>query len=126
MCNTERKKELLTFLFAKPEEKSQLFRSIINKDFMKMKEYMNTYLEDEELKKYNNELNKMIFESKLKGIDIQTKVLKEQMMCQKNGTKHPSILSIIDRKLVIIEMQLDIHVYNLIQNNVHIKHYFET
>jgi hypothetical protein len=67
----------------------------------------------------------MIYEGKLKGVEEQTKVLKEQIEAQANGTKHPSHISIIDRKLFILEMQLDIGVYNLI-NNKGVKFYFDT
>ncbi len=125
MCNIERKKELLTFLFAKPTEQNQLFRNIINKELVKMKEHIETRPDDEQLKIYNQQLDEMIYESKLKAIETQTKVLKEQMIAQVNGTKHPSILSIIERKLFIIEMQLDIGVYNLIQKK-NVKFFFET
>jgi hypothetical protein len=126
MHNTiyERKKELLTFLFAKPQDQPRLFRNIINKELDKMKEHIDSRPDDEELKKYNKQLDEMIYQSKLKGIEEQTRVLKEQMIAKANGNKHPSIISIIERKLFIVEMQLDIGVYNLIQNK-NVKFYFE-
>ncbi len=125
METNDRKKELLTFLFASAKEHPKLFRSIINKELVKLKEYMEIYSEDEQLKIYNNQINETIYQSKLKEINNQTKVLKEQITAQVNGTKYPSILSIIERKMFIIEMQLDIGVYNLIQNR-NVKFYFET
>ena len=125
MSKNERKRELLTFLFAKPKDQSVLFRAIINKELIKMKEFMDSRSKDEELQRLNEKLDYMIYEGKLKGVEEQTKVLKEQMVAHANGTKHPSLISIIDRKLFIIEMQLDIGVYNLL-NKKDVKFYFET
>ncbi len=121
----QRKKELLTFLFAKPDEQTILFRQIINKELIKMKEHMDSRSKDELLQQYNKELDKMIYEGKLKGIEQQTKVLMEQMIATSNGVKHPSHISIIERKLFIIEMQLDVGVYNLL-NNIPVKFFIET
>ena len=39
------------------------------------------------------------------------------MVAQSNGKEYPSIVSIIDRKLFIMELQLDVGVYHLLQNN---------
>ncbi len=47
------------------------------------------------------------------------------MIAQSKGIKHPSMIPIIDRKLFIVEMQIDIGVYNLIQNK-NVKFYFDT
>jgi hypothetical protein len=124
MSNKERKRELLTFLFAKPKEQSTLFHAIINKELVKMKEFMDSRSKDEELQKYNKQLDYMIYESKVEGVKQQTKVLKEQIEAQANGTKHPSHISIIDRKLFIFEMQLDIGVYNLL-NKKDVKFYLD-
>jgi len=121
MSNTERKRELLTFLFAKPKDQSALFHAIINKELIKMKEYMDSRSKDEELQKYNNRLDKMFYESKMAGIEQQKKVLKEQMEAQANGDKYPSHISIIERKLFILELQLSTGVYNLINNKSMIK-----
>ena len=125
MSKNERKRELLTFLFAKPKDQSVLFHAIINKELVKMKEFIDSRSKDEELQKYNKQLDYMIYEGKLKGIEAQTKVLKEQMKAYANGTKHPSMISIIERKLFIVEMQLDIGVYNLL-NNKDVKFYIDT
>ncbi len=120
----DRKRELLTFLFAKPHEQPDLFRIIINKELIRRKEHLEQRPQDEELKKYNKILDEIIYEGKLKGIEQQTKILKEQMIATSNGIKHPSIISIIERKLCIIEMQLDVGVYNML-NNVNVKFYFD-
>jgi hypothetical protein len=124
MSNKERKRELLTFLLAKPKDQSALFRAIINKDLAKMKEHIDARSKDEELQKYNKQLDHLIYKNKLDGIEQQTKILKEQMEAQANGIEYPSIMSILDRKLFIIEMQLSVGVYNLI-NNTSVKFYFD-
>jgi hypothetical protein len=120
----ERKRTLLTFLFAKSEDQSNLFKDIIIKELNKMKEFYSIASKDTELFDYTKQLNKEIYNSKIKAIEIQTRVLKEQMLAQKNGTKHPSLISIIDRKLYIVELQIDVGVYNIIQNN-NVKFYFD-
>ncbi len=122
--NKERKRTLLTFLLAKPEEQSTLFKQIVYKELIKMKEYLAEASKDVDLYDYTKQLNEEIYNSKIKAIETQTKVLKEQMLAQANGTKHPSLISIIDRKLYIIELQLDIGVHNLIQNK-NVKFYFD-
>ena len=123
----ERKKELLTFLLAKPEEQSKLFENIIKKELIIRKIHLEqrSQDQDEQLKSYNKILDDMIYEGKLKGIEQQTKVLKEQMVAYNNGTKHSSHISIIDRKLFIVEMQLDVGVHNLLNNKV-VKFFIET
>lgn len=121
----QRKKDILTFLFAKPGEQPKLFREIIDKELNKATNYINNRSKDEELMKYNKILDEMIFESKIKEINSQTKVLKEQIIAQQKGVKNPSCISIIERKLAIIEMQLDVGVYNLL-NKKNVKFYFET
>ena len=125
MSKNERKRELLTFLFAKPKDQPVLFRAIINKELIKMKEFMDSRSKDEVLQEYNKRLDYMIYEGKLKGVEEQTKVLKEQMLAHANGTKHPSMISIIERKIFIVEMQLDIGVYNLL-NKKDVKFYIDT
>ncbi len=120
-----RKKELLTFLLAKQVEQPKLFREIINKELNKIKKYIEERSKDEKLINYNKILDKMIYESKLKEINSQTKVLKEQIIAQEKGITYPSCISIIERKLAIIEMQLDIGIYNLV-NKTGVKFYFET
>ena len=125
MSNIERKRELLTFLFAKPKDQQNLFRAIINKELVKMKEHMSARPKSGELYEYNKQFDKMIYESKLEGIKIETQTLKEQMDAYANGYKHPSHISIIDRKLFILEMQLNIGVYNLM-NNKSVKYYIDT
>ncbi len=120
----ERKRTLLTFLFAKPEEQSKLFKQIVYKELIKMKEFYEIASKDTELYDYTKQLNEEIYNSKLKGIETQTNVLKEQMLAQSNGTKHSSLISILDRKLYIIELQIDIGVYNIIQNK-NVKFYFD-
>jgi hypothetical protein len=117
MSKNERKRELLTFLFAKKEDQPTLFRAIINKKLIEMKKFMDSRSKDEELQKYNKQFDYMIYQQKLKEIEIQTKVLKEQIEAYANGIKHPSLMSIIERKLFIVEIQLDVGVYNLINNN---------
>ena len=121
----ERKRTLLTFLLAKPEEQSKLFKEIIYKDLVKMKEYFKNASKDTELYEYTQILNEDIYNSKLKAIENHTKILKEQILAQSKGIKYPSIISIIDRKIYIVEMQIDIGVYNLIQNK-NVKFYFDT
>jgi hypothetical protein len=126
MSNTDRKRELLTFLFAKPKDQPALFNAIINKELVKMKEYMEERSNNDEFKIYNTQLDNIIYEGKLKGVEEQTKILKEQMEARINGTKHPSLISIIDRKLFIFEMQLDIGVYNFLNNKKKVKFYLDT
>jgi hypothetical protein len=46
------------------------------------------------------------------------------MIAYKNGIKHNSLLSVIERKLYIIELQIDIGVYSLLYNKS-VKFYFE-
>jgi hypothetical protein len=122
-CNPERKHELLTFLLASKENQSDLFRKIIYKDLDKFKEFMED-LDKSELGKYSKILNEDIYNSKLKEIKIQTDVLKEQIIAQEKGIKHNSIVSIIERKLYIIDLQLDVGVYNLYHNK-NVKFYFD-
>ena len=117
----ERKRTILTFLFATAKEQPILFRQIINKELLKRKQIMENASDNSEINEY---LNEVIYNSKLKEINIQTEMLKQQMIATANGSKHPSILSIIERKLYIIEMQIDIGVYNLLKNN-NVKFYFE-
>jgi hypothetical protein len=112
----DRKKELLTFLLAKPKDQPKLFRAIINKELNSRIKYLHERSKDDQFECYNKMLDDMIYESKLKGIDSQTKILKEQIIATENGTKHPSLISIIERKLYIVEMQLDVGVYNIINN----------
>lgn len=121
--NKMRKREILTFLFAKPEKQSELFRKIINKDLVRMKQ-LTEKSDDTNLQICTDFLNEEIYNSKLLEIKRQTDVLKDQMIAQAKGEKHPSLLSIIERKLFIIELQLDIGVHNLLKNN-NVKFYFE-
>ncbi len=121
--NKERKRTLLTFLLGKPEEQPALFRQIINKELVKMKEFMDE-VKKSELYDYTLQINEDLYNSKLKEIEFQTKILKEQILAQSKGVKHSSYISVIDRKLYIIELQLDIGVYNLIQNK-NVKFYFD-
>jgi hypothetical protein len=127
-CNeqrNERKKTLLKFIFGSAEEQPILFRKIINYELIKYKEFMDKMPDDQDLKDKTAQINEMIYISKLKEINSQTEVLKKQMLAQTNGTKHPSLLSIIERKLYIVELQLDIGIYNLVHNKK-VKFYFST
>ncbi len=119
----ERKRELLTFLLGSKENQSDLFRKIIYKDLDKLKEFMNN-LSKSELGEYSKILNEDIYNSKLKEINTQTAVLKEQILAQEKGIKHNSIVSIIERKLYIIELQIDIGIYNIFHNK-NVKFYFD-
>jgi len=122
--NKERKHTLLTFVLGKPEEQPALFRQIINKELIKMKEFMEE-AKNTEFYEHTLKLNEELYNCKLKEIEYQTKILKEQMLAQSKGVKHPYHISVIDRKLYIIELQLDIGVYNLIQNK-NVKFYFDS
>lgn len=117
-----RKKNLLKFLLGKPEEQSSLFRQIINSELLKRKQYMQD--QTPEFIQYNVKLNEDIYNCKLKEIERHTKILKEQMLAYANNEKYPSIISIIERKLYIVEMQIDIGIHNLLQNN-NVKFYFD-
>ncbi len=121
--NKLRKREILTFLFSKPDDQSKLFQKIINKDLLRMKQLMEPN-PDPNLQICTDFINEEIYQSKLKEIKSQTDILKDQMIAQVKGVKHPSLLSIIERKLYIIELQLDIGVYNLLKNN-NVKFYFD-
>lgn len=134
MSKNERKRELLTFLFAKNEDQPALFRAIINKKLVETKDFMDSRSKDEELQKYNKQLDYMIYENKVKTVQAQTKVLREQIEAHAKGIEYSPtakgieytpIMSIIERKLFIIEIQLDIGVYNLINNKNGVKFYFD-
>ncbi len=124
IIHNERKKELLTFLLAKPSDQPRLFRNIIDKELKNKIKFLKDSQEDEQTKHYNKMIEDMIYESKVKGIEQQTKVLKEQIIAYKNGIKLPYLVSIIERKLNIVEMQLDVGVYN-IMNNKNVKFYID-
>ncbi len=117
-----RKKMLFKFLLGTPEEQPVLFRKIIYDELDKRKEFFNS--QNMDFKEYTEQLNDMLYESKLEAVKQQTKVLKEQMIAFANKEKHWSIMSIIERKLYIVELQIDIGVYNLIKNN-NVKFYFD-
>ncbi len=117
-----RKRTLLKFLLGSPEEQPILFRKIIYDELDKRKEFMKNA--DPNFNEYNEQLNEMIYKSKLIAVENQTKILKEQMIAHAAKQKHPSIISIIERKLYIVEMQIDIGVYNLLKNK-NVKYYFE-
>ncbi len=117
-----RKRTLLKFLLGSPNEQPALFKQIINDELQKRKEFFEQA--NPEFKEYNEQLNDMIYQSKLKEVERQTKVLKEQMIAHANKQKYPSVISIIERKLFIVELQIDIGVYNLLKNN-NVKFYFE-
>ena len=114
----ERKKELLNFLLAKPIDQPKLFNIIINKHLIKIKEYMDKRSNNEELTVQNKMLDNMIYKGKIDMIKYQTKVLEEQIKSHANGIKYPSHLSIIERKLFIIELQLDVGVYNILNKTL--------
>lgn len=109
----ERKRTLLKFLLGNPKEQSILFNQIINNELIKYTKFMTE--SNNEFDDYNKHLNKIIYNSKIKEINFQTTVLKEQIKAQHLGIKHPSILSIIERKLYIAELQIYIGVYNLLK-----------
>ena len=117
-----RKRTLLKFLLGTPEEQTILFKKIIYEELDKRKEFFNT--QNMDFKEYTDQLNDMLYESKLKEVTRQTTVLKEQMIAYANKEKYPSIISIIERKLYIVELQIDIGVYNLMQNK-NVKFYFD-
>ncbi len=121
--NKQRKREILTFLFSKPENQSELFSRIINKDLIRMKQLLEPS-NDSNLQVCTDFINEDIYQCKLREIKRQTDILKDQMIAHVNGVKHPSVISIIERKLYIIELQLDIGVYNLLKNN-NVKFYFD-
>jgi hypothetical protein len=121
--NHERKRELLTFLLGSKETQSELFSKIIYKDLDKFKEFMDD-LDKSELGEYSKILNEDIYNSKLKEIKTQTDTLKEQMIAQANGIKYNSVVSVIERKLYIIELQIDVGIYNLYHNR-NVKFYFD-
>jgi hypothetical protein len=121
--NNERKRELLTFLLGSKETQSELFSKIIYKDLDKFKEFMDD-LDKSELGEYSKIINEDIYNSKLKEIKTQTDTLKEQMIAQANGIKYNSVVSVIERKLYIIELQIDVGIYNLYHNR-NVKFYFD-
>ena len=108
MTNNERKRKLLTFILASKEQQPILFREIIDDELKKQKEWY-----DEKLESFY----KMIYDSKIEAVKSHTKILFEQMLANKNGEKYNSTLSVIDRKLYIVELQLDIGIYHLLRNN---------
>ncbi len=116
-----RKRTLLKFLLGKPDEQPILFRQIINYELIKHKQIQD---EASEFKDYNDELKEQIYNSKLKEVERQTNILKAHILAQSNNEKYKSVISIIERKLYIVEMQIDIGVYNLMKNR-NVKFYFE-
>jgi hypothetical protein len=120
-----RKRTLLKFLLGTPTEQPILFRQIINHELLKHKDYINNNSDlNSNYKEYNEQLREMIYNSKLKEVERHTKILREQMTAQAKNEKYPSIISIIERKLYIVELQIDIGIYNIIQNK-NVKFYFE-
>ncbi len=117
-----RKKTLLRFLLGKPEEQSKLFREIINNELLKRQAFMKDA--NPLFAQYDAELSEMIYNSKLKEVGRQTKVLMDQIKAHANNEKYPSVVSIIERKLFIVELQIDIGIHNLLQNK-NVKFYFE-
>ena len=109
----ERKKKILTFLLKKDDQYT--FRDILFNELDKKRAFMN-YEQDDTIKDYNNKLNEMIINSKINAIKTHTDILKEQMEAQKNGSKYPSTLSIIERKIYIVELQIDVGIYYILQN----------
>ena len=119
----EYKKGILRFLFANADEQPILFRQLIYKQLIDRKEFLATA--NPELNYITNRLNEDIFNSKIREINFQTDILKKQMVNQKNGIKQTGLLSIIERKIYIAELQIEIGVYNLM-NNKSVKFYFQT
>jgi hypothetical protein len=117
-----RKRTLLKFLLGSPEEQPVLFRKLIYDELDKRKEYMKGF--NPEFNEYNLQLSEMIYNSKLNAVEQHTKILKEQMIAHANKEKYPSVISIIERKLYIVELQIDIGIHNLLKNN-NVKFYFE-
>jgi hypothetical protein len=122
MDTYNRKRTLLKFILGKPEEQSALFYNIIYNELDKYKEYFNN--QNPELKEYTEQFNNMLYESKLKEVEQQTRILKAHMIAQANKEKYPSVIPIIERKLYIVELQIDIGIYNLLKGN-NVKYYFD-
>lgn len=114
----EYKKKILKFLFANPEEQSILFRELIDSELNRKKKNIEESVSSKDpiLKEMTDKLNENIHKSKLKDIECQTNILKEQMIAYSNNIKHPSHISIIERKLFIVELQIDVGIYNLLNN----------
>jgi len=108
--NKEYKRSILKFLLSKKEEQPILFREIIDKEMLKIIDFHNSL---DEFGYLTEDLNDEIYYSKLKELDNQTRVLKEQIISQSNGTKHNSALSIMERKIYIVTLQIEIGVYKL-------------
>ncbi len=119
----EYKKGILRFLFANADEQPILFRQLLYKQLIDRKEFLATA--KPELNYITDRLNEDIFNSKIREINFQTEILKKQMINQKNGIKQTSLISIIERKIYIAELQIDIGIYNLM-NNKSVKFYFQT
>ena len=119
----EYKKGILRFLFANSDEQPILFRQLLYKQLIDRKEFLATA--NPELNYITNRLNEDIFNSKLREINFQTEILKKQMINQKNGIKQTGLISIIERKIYIAELQIDVGIYNLM-NNKSVKFYFQT
>jgi hypothetical protein len=120
--NYNRKKTLLKFLLGNQQEQPALFQAIIYNELEKRKKFMNEL--NPEYNKHNDELSEIIYTSKLKEVERQTKILKEQILASTVNQKYKSYVSIIERKLYIVEMQIDIGVYNILKNK-NVKFYFE-
>jgi hypothetical protein len=118
----EYKKSILRFLFASADEQPILFRQLLYKQLIERKEFFATA--NPEFKDIDTRLNNDIFNSKLREINVQTNILKKQMIDQKNGI-NTGLLTIIERKIYIAELQIDVGIHNLL-NNKHVKFYFDT
>ncbi len=125
--NQERKKELLTFLVGNNDKQPELFRKIIYKDLDKFKKFMDDASKSD-MFEYTKYLNEEIYNSKMKEIKIHTAALKEQLIAEaearKKGKKYESLIDSLDRKLYIIELQIDVGIYNLYHNK-NVKFYFD-
>ena len=121
----EYKKSILRFLLADSKTQSILFHDLIKKKLTKIQEFMNDNSDDPVLKEMTYNFNRIINESKIKAVERNTIVLKEQLIAKEHNIKHPSNMSIIERKIYIVELQIDIGVYNII-NNKKVEFIFKT
>jgi hypothetical protein len=122
----EYKKNILRFLFASSDEQHLLFRELLTKRLNEYLEGIKNWIP--EFKEQNKRLAEEIHLSKVEAITHLTIILKKQMEDYKKGIKPPPNVftsSIIEKKIFIAELQIEVGVYKL-ANNERINFFFQT
>ncbi len=122
----EYKKEILRFLFANADDQPILFRKLLTK---RLNEYIDSMKSwKPEFIQINKKLAEDIHKSKENAINHLTVILKKQMEDYQKGIKPPPNVfspSIIERKIFIVELQIEVGVYKL-ANKETVNFFFQT